>query len=79
MMISTWAWSVVDSCGASGDNAQKIFGNTTLEYVRVVKARNTNLEVFSIWLVAESIQDERLGKRLSALISIDYFIGSFWE
>lgn len=32
----------------AGGNAQEIFGNITLENRRVVKDRNTNLEVFSI-------------------------------
>lgn len=36
-------------------DAQEIFANTALEYSRVVKDKNTNLEDFSIWVVVETM------------------------
>lgn len=62
-----------------GDNAQKISGNITLEYRRVVKDRNTDMKVFSILVVAETMQDERLCKIFSTLIFLEHFIGIFSE
>lgn len=62
-----------------GDNAQKISGNITLEYRRVVKDRNTDLKVFSILVVAKTMQDEILCKTFSILIFVEHFIGIFSE
>ena len=62
-----------------GDNAQKISGNITLEYRRVVKDRNTDLKVFNILVVAKTMQDEILCKTFSILIFVEYFIGIFSE